>query len=225
MASNVVDYKLCDREFDCDNCFFDKSMRNIQHQYSSKDIEDKKTKLNKIIQSTIRNIETAEFNSQYSYFRNHLVAKHLFANTYYLGFSPVAIDLLDSGAALEQCARVDKIKKGETVLKIAGAWGKIDVTAPVDFSYLGHVTEAHNSHERWFSLIETSKEELMNSSISVSDYHRDIINITKELTRFQRDYPDIGVTMLDGGIETKSLYQVIGSAKYNEILDTLFNKQ
>lgn len=224
MASNVVDYKLCDREFDCDNCFFDKSMRNIQHQFSSMDIEDKKDKLNKIVQTIIHNIENAEFNSQYSYFRNHLVAKNLFANTYYLGFSPVAIDILDSSTSIEQNARVEKIKKGEQLLKITGAWGKVDLLAPIDFSYLGHINEAHNSHERWFGLIETSKEEMNSNCVAVSDYHRDIIDISKELTKFQNDYPEIGASMLDGGVETRFLYQVIGNTKYNKILETLFNK-
>ena len=32
MASQVLDYKLCDNKFDCENCQFDKVMRNLLNE-------------------------------------------------------------------------------------------------------------------------------------------------------------------------------------------------
>lgn len=225
MASGVVDYKLCDRHFNCDNCPFDKSMRNIQHQFNSQRVEDEKSKAEQIIQDAITRIECAEFNSQYLYFGNHLVAKNLFANTYYLGFSPVAIDLLDSFTSYEYYSRGDTILKGDPILKITGEWGAVDIASPLTFTCLGHITESQNSSERWFSLIEAPREELSQHTVPVSDYHRDIISITKELTQFQNNYPDVGITMMDGGFESSFLHQVIGHNKYLYILNVLFNKK
>lgn len=31
MEAGVVDYKLCDLEFDCENCPFDRSFRNLKY--------------------------------------------------------------------------------------------------------------------------------------------------------------------------------------------------
>lgn len=225
MASGVVDYKLCDREFDCDSCIFDKSMRNIQHQFNYEGAEDDKAKGKRIIQDTITKIECAEFNSQYIYFGNHLVAKNLFANTYYLGFSPVAINILDNFTSFEYCNRGDKVTKGDPVLKVSGSWGSCDISSPINFSCLGQIAEGQNSHEKWFCLIEAPKDELLSNTVPVSDYHRDIISITKELTQFQKKYPEVGVTLLDGGVETHFLHQVIGNNKYLSILNTLFHKK
>ncbi|MEI7811719.1 MAG: hypothetical protein WCJ01_04755 [Ignavibacteria bacterium] len=224
MASNIVDYKLCDREFNCDSCSFDKSIRNIQHHVSSPKIEDTKSKAQYVIQNVINKIESTEFNSHYHYFSNHLVAKNLFVDTYYLGFSPVMISLMDNYTRIDYCSRGDVVRKDQPILKIVGPWGETDVTAPMDFTCLGHITENRNSAERWFSLIESSRDELQTKSAPVSDYHRDIISVAKELTNFQINYPEIGLTMMDGGIDARYLFQIIGNSKYSDILNTLFHK-
>lgn len=226
MASKIVDYKLCDRNFDCDNCLFDKSMRNIQHFGRREGELKERSKSQNIIQAIINKIEHAEFKSQMLYFQNHLVVKNLFANTYYLGFSPVAIDLMDSVTGIEYCNTSDKVQKGQPILKVNGTWGNVTLTSPISFSCLGNITnpETQIPHERWVSLIETSKEELNASAIPVSDYHRDIISVTRELTRFEIDYPEVGLTMMDGGTDVQYLYEVIGRKKYLSILKTLFHK-
>lgn len=226
MASKIVDYKLCDRGFDCDNCLFDKSMRNIQHFGMKEEELKKKSKSQNIIQAMINNIEHAEFKSQLQYFQNHLVVKNLFANTYYLGFSPIAIDLLDSVSGIEYCNITDKVQKGQPILKVNGTWGNLTITSPINFSCLGNITnpETQIPHERWVSLIETSKDELLVNSIPVSDYHRDIISVTRELTQFEINYPEVGLTMMDGGTDVQYLYEVIGRKKYLGILKTLFHK-
>ncbi|MCU7496894.1 MAG: hypothetical protein HF314_14310 [Ignavibacteria bacterium] len=225
MASKIVDYKLCDRNFDCDNCLFDKSMRNIQHFGKREEELKERSKGQNIIQAIINEIEHAEFKNQMLYFKNHLVVKNLFANTYYMGFSPVAIDLLDNSlTGIEYCNASDKVQKGDPFLKLNGTWGSVTISSPINFSCLGNITnpETQIPHERWVSLIETSREELGANTIPVSDYHRDIISVTRELTRFEIDYPEVGLTMMDGGTDVQYLYEVIGREKYLSILKTLF---
>ncbi len=43
MQSNIIKYKLCDFNFDCDNCLFDKVMRN------------RKNEINEFLRNPVRN--------------------------------------------------------------------------------------------------------------------------------------------------------------------------
>lgn len=225
MLGSIVDYKLCDRNFECSNCPFDKAMMNSSRALASGEQMDD-SRIENIVQRLINDIGREELRRDYIYLNNHLMVKNLFANTYYLGFSPLANYLLDNCNSIEHCYNEDKIEKGQSLIKVNGDWGSLDVTSPISFSSLGKITnqEIKSNAEKWFGLIEVPKEELTANSLSGENYMKDILGVTRELTQVKLHYADVGETMMDGGIEVKFLYQVIGKEKYLNILKTLFYK-
>lgn len=222
MESNNVGYKLCDRNFDCENCSFDKAIRNAAHHVSKAE----PARSNDVIQRIVDHIGSEELNSNYTYLQNHLVVKNLFNHTYYLGMSPLAMHLLDQCNSVEYCGSSGSVAKGEKIIVIKGEWGTTDITAPMNFTCLGKINndEKDNSLVRWFSLIKTTDEELSGNALPVSDYHRDIVKVTKEITQIQLNYPEVGYTMMDGGEKLQFLYQIIGRDNYLNILNSLFHK-
>ncbi|MGE5457813.1 MAG: hypothetical protein ACM3RX_05620 [Methanococcaceae archaeon] len=220
---SYVEYKLCDRQFDCENCMFDKAVRNM----ISPAEKQQKVKRNDIIQQIIDNIGNEELNVNYTYLNNHLMVKNLFENTYYLGFSSLALNLLDNCNSVEYCDKGAAIAKGSKIIEINGDWGKVSVTAPMNFTCLGKIPneEKKNAPLKWFSLINTTKEELAANSLQISDYHRDIITVTKEITQIQLKYPQVGLTMMDGGTNLEYLFQILGKDNYLDLLNSLFSKK
>ena len=95
MSSNLVEYKLCDKNFDCDNCVFDKVMRNLFNENSKKanTMEDKSTN---IFEKILSKINELEFPERLFYLKNNLTAKHLFSKTYSLSLSGLSKILLDN---------------------------------------------------------------------------------------------------------------------------------
>jgi glycine cleavage system H lipoate-binding protein len=227
MASKVVDYKLCDRKFDCDNCLFDRAMRNTMHSLNLASHESGQSKGHSIVQRIISSMESEDFKSSYIYFGNHLMVKNLFANTYYFGFSPVVLNLLDDFGGVEYCNKSENVKKGDSILNVTGSWGAVSITAPFSFNCLGKISEQDDKsgNERWFSIIEAPREELMENSVPISEYHRDIVAVTKELTQLPLSCPEVGLTMLDGGFDVRFLYEAIGKENYIKILNSLFHKK
>ena len=225
MSGNVVDYKLCDMNFDCDNCNFHRAMKNSSHQQmTNADVND--TRVEKIIQKLINDLGKEELKNDCIYLNNHLMVKNLFANTYYLGFSPLANYLLDDTISIEHYYNEEKVFKGKPLIKIKGEWGDIDITSPVNFTFLGKITnkEVMENSDKWFGLIESTYEEFMSATITGENYMKDILSVTREFTKVRHDYPDVGITMMDGGTDVNFLYQIIGKEKYMEILKKLFEK-
>jgi hypothetical protein len=154
------------------------------------------------------------------------MVKNLFANTYYIGFSPLANYLLDNCNSIEHYSYEEKVTKEQLLIKLNGDWGSIDITSPICFTFLGRISnqEILQNSEKWFGLIESSKEEIVSASISGENYMKDILGVTRELTQVRLHYSNVGITMMDGGIEVSFLYQIIGKEKYVDILNKLFNK-
>ena len=160
------------------------------------------------------------------YLNNHLMVKNLFSDTYYIGFSPLANYLMDNCKSIDHYYNDEKVSIGKPLIKISGDWGSVDITSPICFTFLGRISnqEIMQNSDKWFGLIECSEEEFVSASITGENYMKDILTITRELTKVKHNYPDVGMTMMDGGAEVNFLYQIIGTEKYIDILKKLFIK-
>ena len=100
MKDGLVDYKLCDRIYDCENCLFDRIMRNdapCDCQFPTAGTAGDSVK---ILERTVENIKAERFNKDLIYLNNNLVLKHFFTNTFYLGISPLVFNILDCTAEI-----------------------------------------------------------------------------------------------------------------------------
>lgn len=220
MASNLVEYKLCDRSFDCDNCIFDRVMRNKTAKLDVSTTDS----MPDLLLTVINNLNELEYNDRYIYLTNNLMLKPIFPNTYYFGFNSSVLPLFDSTTRIEHCAEHDIVSRGEKIIKVQGCWGEITISSPIDYKCLDKLSnQKTHALERWFSLIQTEKPEVESSTISQDIFNSNIFHLIHELNNFKPDYPELGATMLDGGQKADSLCQVIGNTKYKRLLDMLFN--
>lgn len=226
MAGNLVDYKLCDKNFECDNCQFDKAMRNTSFRQNQDD-RIGVSKIENTIQQLIDNIGKEELKRDYFYLNSHLLLKNLFSNTYYIGFTPLANYILDNSFNIEYCNENDKVKTGQVLFRVKGEWGSVEISSPLDFTLLGKFTSEDNqtNNENWFGLLEADRNDVNASVIAGEFYLKDILSITRELSKIKLYYDEVGTTMLDGGTYLNNLGKIIGSEKYLSILKLLFTKK
>ncbi len=224
MSSNTVEYKLCDKNFDCDNCVFDKIMRNINPGTSAKDLNGQDDSGKNIIDRKIDLLRSISYSPGYYYLNNSIVLKKLFDKTYYLGLDKSVYLFLDNLKEYEFESSGSGIKKGNTLLKLWGEWGEAEVLSPVSFSIVDKLK--HNIDDfrvnSWLSLVDADPEEIEGCRMSEDDYMQKIEGLGLKLQEFQNEYSFLGARMNDGGIKVKFLYQVTGIKKYKQFLDSLF---
>ncbi|GAB6282986.1 MAG: hypothetical protein STSR0008_17400 [Ignavibacterium sp.] len=224
MSSNLIEYKLCDKNFDCDNCVFDKVMRNLFVENSKKTnvVEDKSSN---IFEKVLSKINVLEFPERLFYLKNNLTAKHLFSRTYSLSLSGLSKILLDNISVINLPKSGTEIKKGDVIVELMEKWGQYSIKSPINFNLLNCI-KTHNdiSQNDWNYLIETDLEELNSARISKGEYQKNIINLTRKLFQYERSYSEIGITMTDGGKNVNYLYEAVGSNEYKNLLNLLFDQ-
>lgn len=218
MASQVVEYKLCDNNFDCENCQFDKVMLNY--------LDSKKAKPNEItniadgISSSLNNIK---YDDQIIYLKNNLIAKQICPNTFYFGINPIFISFLDtiSSITISECNK--SLVIGQDIIQIFGVWGSVSISSPVNFliyDLLGDPTnDLLKSH--WVAIIGIADQEISKEKLYKDEWeklHHDAINIIEDI---KANVPQVGNTMMDGGTQIEFLHQLVGKKRYLDILSSL----
>jgi hypothetical protein len=218
MASGVIEYKLCDKKFDCESCPFDEVIRN----FSS---DDKHTSCGvpNVINIVLNKLENIKYDDQIIYLRNNLIARQILPNTYYLGVNPVLISYLDNVGMMMECGAGKNISSGQTVMNFFGEWGTISLSAPMNFFIYDKVNNPADDpmKSKWFAIIGSISQEISAGKLDHTEWdllHQKSIKIIKEI---KASYPKVGPTMQDGGIRIKYLHQLLGNDKYREILNSL----
>ncbi len=218
MASQVVDYKLCDNQFECESCMFDKVIRNL--------VNKKEKQFGEILNAAdviLNNLNSIGYDERIVYLKNNLVAKEICYNTFYLGINPILNCFLDSVSSIEVCERGRKITNGEDVIHISGSWGAVNLSAPIDFLIYdkgGDQTE-NQLKSQWLAIIGIENHQLDKGQLSKAewtDLHKRALAIINEI---KLSFPKVGDTMMDGGTHLKFLHQLVGNKKYINILNSL----
>ena len=227
MSSNTVEYKLCDKNFDCDNCVFDKIMRNINPGASGAGSAADDDSGKNIIQRKIDMLKLINYSPGYYYLKNSVVLKKLFDRTYYLGLDKSAYLFLDNLKEYEFQSTGSGIKKDKPLLKLWGEWGEADVLSPVSFLIVDKLKHNINDFRvnSWLSLVEADSDEIERYRLSEDEYMQKMEGLSVKLKEFEDEYSFLGERMNDGGIKVKFLYQVTGVKKYRQFLDSLFSNK
>ena len=226
MSSNTVEYKLCDKNFDCDNCVFDKIMRNINPDISESNSEENKNQETNIVRKKIGMLETIHYSPGYHYLQNSVVLKKLFGKTYYLGIDKSAYLFLDNLKEYDFQSAGSGINKGNTLIKLWGGWGETEVLSPINFlivDKLKHNVDDFNVNT-WLSIVDADPEEVNQAQLTEDEYSKSLKNLKTKLLEFENEFGFLGDRMNDGGIKVRFLYQVTGTEKYKVILNSLFAK-
>ncbi len=218
MASNVVEYKLCDKKFDCENCQFDKVMRNY-----TGDVESQIAIGQDVASIIRRKLESIKYDEKFIYLKNSFVVKEVLPNTYYLGVNPIFISFLDNVAIIMEFSQGRNILKGQTVVQFFGEWGTFSLTAPMNFLIYDKVNNPADdlAKSKWIAIIGAIPQEVSNSSINKSGWQKLYKESIKSIEDVKSAHPKVGPTMQDGGNQIKYLHQLIGKEKFISILNSL----
>lgn len=226
MASNNVEYKLCDMNFNCEKCPFDKVMSNApSHELSAKKPEVMGMG---IIEELAERVFETTYPHNVTLLKNNLVLKSLFENTYYLGISPIGSLILENVSDYNLFLDSVNINKDEPIIELFGEWGNVSITSPFSFHTLGNFKKSTGNKvkiDSWFCIVEAKEEDIATAKINPSEYANMISDVTGYLNSREEMLSHVGITMNDGGERLEHLYQVIGKNDYNKLLKLLFKRE
>ncbi len=218
MASQVVEYKLCDNHFDCENCQFDKVMRNLLEakETQSSDISD----IANIISDKLCSIK---YDDKIIYLKNNLIAKEICPDTYYIGINPILSSFLDTMSSMTIYEQRKNIIAGQQVIEILGEWGTISLLAPMNFlmyDILYNQTETP-FRSQWIAIIGVNNQEIANGKLYPEEWNKMHEKATGIIDEIKSHVSPVGRTMMDGGTQIKFLHQLVGKKRYINILNSL----
>lgn len=223
MSTNDVGEKLCDRKFDCDNCEFDRQMKqsrapgNLKEFYLNPDYN--------LLEETIQKLnilKTITYPPNYR-FTNSLVLKKFLGATYFAGFNPILNVLFDNITSTEIFGQGTTYRQGDNLFGIKGDWGNVVISAPFEFTFESEIITAEPSAGKWLGFIKSSEEKINKACLGRSEYLNAIDNICGQLKNYMERFVTVGATMYDGGERLKYIYQIIGRENYIKILTIILS--
>jgi hypothetical protein len=224
MSSRIVDYKLCDKSFDCENCQFDKVIRNLSVETKQKNYSGDPNF--SILDSVMQKVKSQVYEPKYVYLKSQLVVKHLFANTYYLGIDPSILSFFDNINLVKDGGHEGYILKNQALFRVEGEWGYMTFTSPMNFTLLDklNLNPEEIFTNKWYAIIGVNQPEITTARISKELWYSKQANSLKLLNDYKMDFPKIGATMMDGGSSVTNLNRYLGNNEYLKLLSKLFHE-
>jgi hypothetical protein len=219
---SLIKYKLCDKHFKCDNCLFDKVMRNVKLE-----IEDLESDSSfNIIEQKLKRLNELEFSHNFIYLKNGLIVKNLFGNTYYLGISPLAYTLLDHCTGFNCCKDGTPVQPQNPIAQFLGKWGTYKLLSPLNFYCLGRLKQEiqNSSPHEWFLLIEANPADIESAKISITEYNLKFKEVEGFLSQINDDIRETKSELNNKGAEISRLCQLLNDEQYLKLLKILFSQ-
>ena len=223
MSSSVVEYKLCDKDFDCENCQFDKVIRNLA--VDSKQQTSTGDNSVSVLDSLMKKVKNQVYESKNIYLRSQLMVKHLFADTYYLGINPIVLLFLDNINSVKDAGHQGYILKNQALFRVEGEWGYITFISPMNFTLLDklNLNAEDILSNKWFAIISVDQPEFSTARIDRDQWYSNQVNSLNLLNEYKLNTPKIGATLMDGGVPVKNLNRLLGNTEYLKVLSKLIN--
>ena len=225
MNCDAVEYKICDRNFDCDNCYFDRYM--LSKTLVKRDVYTEIEKMFDLGQHTV------SFTHPTYHFRSGLIARNFLHDNYYLGIEPYIAKFIDNHSSIKNCTSKEKVLKGEPVLNISNGWGELNVLSPFRFKFVERLdtNNIFSSDLHWFAMIKAERCDILSNSINDNDYFDKLyksksylINLIENSSEMETLNPSkqAGITMYDGGEVLENWSLILGNQTYKSLLEHLF---
>jgi hypothetical protein len=218
MKCGAVDYKICDKNFECENCDFDKHM-----------LSELKIKGN--VQEKIEDMfglgqHAVSFTHPYYHFGSGLIVRNFIANNYYIGIEPFISKFIDNHSTIKYCTPDITVNRGEPILNISNGWGEVNVLSPFSFNYVDKLDIKNLSSQglHWFAIIEAERYEILGNSINKKSYFDKLYDTKLNLLNLMRTTDEVGKTMYDGGAVLDNWSDILGKSTYRNLLEKLFSK-
>ena len=223
MSNGLLDYKLCDRNFNCENCSLDIAMRNAA---TSDVLEKPDSGIRSMepefyIQHLLHRLSDVDYSPNFLNMKNQILARNVFSSSYYLGLTPLVNLLIDKDSQIDQVNNNQNINAGDELLCISGNWGRILIDSPIAFRMLGKINDSKITKNNWFCLAEIDEQDIKESVLTEHSFKSVKFEIARILK--QRDLSSIvGHTMNDGGTYLNRISDILGMEDFQVILKKLF---
>ncbi len=223
MTSQQVAYKLCDKEYDCENCEFDKAFRSHSIKMNVQVSKQNSVK-NDLLEYVIKSVEEEGYDDKLIYLKNQLVIKNLFGNAYYLGINPIILNLVEEVNSIQEFPK-NEIKKDQVIFTLHANWGKKEFISPINFLIIGKISISPRkfNQNKWHSVILFNDNEMENIQLTKDDWITEKNNILSFLKNQAKNKPGIGHSLMDGGEPVQFLYQYLGKKEFLNLLNENFN--
>ena len=216
MKCGMTDYRICDNNFECETCSYDKQIKSRLN---------KKDNVREEIESAFDyGHYTIPFSHPNYHFKCGLIVKNFIGNNYYIGLEPYIAKFIDQGSLLNYISNGVFVKTGEPVLNIRNGWGEVNVLSPFQFRFVEKL-ELKNiiaNGIRWFAIIEAEKHDIIHNSISENAYYEKLYDTKTYLKECINVSETAGATMYDGGKPLENWQDIIGKSNYKELIVKLF---
>lgn len=251
MDAGLVNYKLCDKNFECEVCPFEKMMRSQHHPFSERaaiqsDIDVRQTALpdtskklfHSVIQQLMKPLRQIPLPEDRMYFPNHTWVQKLEHNTYRIGINGFLGHLLHPVRSTVMVTPHSRIEKDSPF-----AWFIRDnETFAIHSSLPGVVVESNGEllsqpalvasdpyYHGWILTIAATSEGEEVSRYYTADEYR--IRLSDDIHKVElllnstlnKHRKDIGTLMFDGGVRIETIEQFVGEKRYTQLLFRLLH--
>ena len=247
MEAGIIDYKLCDRNFDCDNCPFDAIIRSgkdlsykeelTQSERPSTDLQSKRGNRGRAPQSLAEILQFPEVHSKkdgyYGFSYWYVVPKS--SKTAILGLNWLAVKLLPTIKDVILPSPNAHIKRGKTLCWFVLNEGTLCLLSPVsgvvqqvNENAAGQLENKNDPEGAWLVEVEAENAtKVLNGMLKAHEADAFLqvqrLNTLDMLSSYIGGYqPDLGPTLQDGGVHVDDLEEMIGAKKYFEFLIKVF---
>jgi hypothetical protein len=223
MEADVVAYKLCDQNYDCERCAFDFVMRNTWKERTDYEKAVLNFANNGVIDKMIGKISRIIYDGKLTYLKNQLELKHIFGSIYTIGISKLLSNLIEEIDDVELLKSYGLVKKNEKLLCLTGKWGKREILSPLNFTLLQKLDIDPDDlpEDNMFAVISAHDLEISYEKIPLDTIRRENYKLLNKLGGYLKTEPEIGYTMMDGGKKCEFLYEVLGIEAFLKFISEL----
>lgn len=221
--SGIIGYKLCDKNFDCENCELDKALR--KSAAVNTEMEEKLEQKKNIAAKISSEINSLKYDAHYFHLKNYLCLKNLFGDKYFLGVSPLIYNLFMNSEGIFNCSKEYLVKAGGKIAELSGNWGSINIASPMPMKVLKQIPQKNGeaNSTNWIGIVEVTDENISSSLISEKEFGENKNFVTALLKSKENLKTSAGATMYDGGVKVKNLPELFGKNEFcsfiNQILE------
>lgn len=225
MKNGIIDYRLCDFNFDCENCVFNRRIESEIKEQKNQSLNDS---LHFFYETLFdKENKATHFSHPYYHFNNGLLLKNFIDDNYYIGFEQYVTNIIDGNCVLNYITESNFIKRGDKLLDIRGNWGSVTLISPVSLRFIEkfELADLVSADKRWFGIVEAKKKDIERAKSS-GEFSLDKIDKTKSLIReyiVNSSGMTAGQTMYDGGKPETNLMRSIGTGNYRNVLDFILS--
>ena len=254
MNAGLVAYKLCDREFNCEECPVDDLMRkesalndkpplasiHAMHEAVEKEhLNTPKQHFERSLEDFFQPLLSVQLPTDRRYTRGHMWVQNDTSSTATIGVDHIGAYYLQPIVSVVLPQTPSRIEYNSPCTWLVLREGTIALRSAV----AGIATESNNDllehpylllddpyNSGWLLRVRKSDSKEPRSELLTSDnftpmFHEEVRGVRdKFAAAFRKSRPSVGPTLFDGGEQVKSVQEILGQQKYFEIISKLFSK-